>query len=279
MLITGKIAEAGAFLQVARDNGRSLGFVPTMGALHEGHKSLVERSRRENDLTSVSIFVNPKQFNDPKDLVRYPRTPQADHRMLREAGADLLFEPMADEVYAGGEATIPDFGLLERVMEGAFRPGHFKGVVAVVSRLFEIIGPHRAYFGEKDFQQLAVIREWCRISGSPVKVIGCPTLREADGLAMSSRNIHLTPVEREAAPVIYRSLVQSAPDFQKHGAAYAESRARETIEREAGFKVQYLQFVDDQTLEAVEVPAKGRTHRACIAVLTSATRLIDNIAV
>lgn len=279
MLITGKIEEVKAFLQDSLGKGQSLGFVPTMGALHEGHRSLVERSCRENELTAVSIFVNPKQFNDPKDLLRYPRTPQADHRMLREAGADLLFEPTADEVYSGGEATIPDFGLLERVMEGAFRPGHFKGVVAVVSRLFDIIRPHRAYFGEKDFQQLAIIREWCRRSGSQVRVIGCPTLREADGLARSSRNIHLTPEERDAAPVIYRTLLQSAPDFHNHGAAFAEGSAREVIEQVAGFRVQYLQYVDDQTLEAVEHPVHGRGHRACIAVLTSATRLIDNIAV
>lgn len=279
MLITGKIAEARAFLKEGRENGRLSGFVPTMGALHEGHRSLVERSRRENDLTIVSIFVNPKQFNDPKDLLRYPRTPQTDHRMLREAGTSLLFEPEVEEVYQGKTIEVPDFGLLERVMEGVFRPGHFKGVVQVVSRLFEIIQPHRAYFGEKDFQQLAVIREWCRRSGSPVTIVGCPTLREADGLAMSSRNIYLTPPERDAAPVIYRTLVQSAHDFHSQGAAFAEQRAREIIERAAGFRVQYLQFVDDQTLEPVSSPVKGRCHRACIAVLTSATRLIDNIAV
>lgn len=279
MLITGKIEEVRAFLMDPHRSWHSLGFVPTMGALHEGHRSLVERSRRENELTAVSIFVNPKQFNDPQDLLRYPRTPQADHRMLRESGVDLLFEPVAEEVFTGEEASIPDFGLLEQAMEGAFRPGHFKGVVTVVSRLFEIIQPHRAYFGEKDFQQLAVIREWCRRSYSPVSIIGCPTLRETDGLAMSSRNIHLTPAEREAAPVIYRSLIQSALDFHTRGAAFAEQRARKTIENVAGFRVQYLQFVDDQTLEAVASPVEGRTHRACIAVLTSATRLIDNVAV
>jgi pantoate--beta-alanine ligase len=275
MIITGKISEVREF--VAGKGGR-VGFVPTMGALHPGHISLVRRCRDENAVSIASIFVNPTQFNDPKDLLKYPRTPESDHRMLEDAGLDLLFEPQVAEIYPQENRIEMDFGPLERVMEGAHRPGHFNGVVTVVSRLFDIVRPDKAYFGEKDFQQLAIIREWARRVDFPVEIIGCPTLRESDGLAMSSRNIHLSPAERAAAPLIYKALNMAAVAIRSSPVSIVAGLVRDMIESFSGFKVQYIEFVDSNTLQPIEQYIPGREQRACIAVLTSSTRLIDNIA-
>jgi pantoate--beta-alanine ligase len=188
-------------------NGKSIGFVPTMGALHPGHRSLIERARVENEVVVCSIFVNPTQFNDPKDLVNYPRTPELDYAILEEAGCDIVFSPSVEEMYPDDHLLDLNFGDLETVMEGHFRPGHFKGVATVVSRLFSITTPTRAYFGEKDFQQLAVIREMNRRLKTGIEIVSCATLREADGLAMSSRNIHLNYEERNHASIIYKALL------------------------------------------------------------------------
>ena len=265
-------------LDHARQSGATIGFVPTMGALHEGHLSLIATARAENDLVVSSIFVNPTQFNDAKDLQNYPRTPDADYSILESGGCDVVFTPSVEEMYPDNELIDIDFGLLERVMEGAFRPGHFKGMATVVSRFFNIVSPDRAYFGEKDFQQLAIIRDMNRRQMTGIEIIGCPTLREPDGLAMSSRNIHLSVEERKSAPVIFRALQMAAELLPQKGVAATRAEVIKVIESEASFRVQYLEFVDSATLESIDARHPAKEERACIAVLTSRTRLIDNIA-
>jgi pantoate--beta-alanine ligase len=257
----------------------SLGFVPTMGALHEGHISLINRAKDENERVLCSIFVNPAQFNDKGDLDRYPRTLEADREMLEKAGCDYLFHPETNEIYPPGFDFSMDFGLLATVMEGAYRPGHFDGVAKVVSRLFEIVDPDRAYFGEKDFQQLAIIREMNRRLKTGIQIIGCPTLRAEDGLALSSRNIHLTPEERTAAPVIYQNLKKAGMLIHQYGVEQARSMMIREIEAEGVFKVQYLEFADAVTLEPVLSLTPDRNVRVFASVITSKTRLIDNLEI
>lgn len=265
-------------LDSIRLSGSTIGFVPTMGALHEGHLSLITRAKAENDVVVSSIFVNPTQFNDAKDLQNYPRTPEADYAMLESVGCDVVFTPSVEEMYPDDRLLDMDFGLLEKVMEGAFRPGHFKGMATVVSRFFGIVAPDKAYFGEKDFQQLAIIRDMNRRQMTGIEIVGCPTLRESDGLAMSSRNIHLTREERAGAPVIYRSLQMAAQILPGKGVEATRDEVIRAIESEAKFRVQYLEFVDSATLEPILSRHPGKEERVCIAVLTSRTRLIDNIA-
>ncbi len=259
--------------------GASIGFVPTMGALHAGHMSLINRAKKENDVVVSSIFVNPTQFNDPKDLSNYPRTPQEDYRLLEMEGCDVVFTPSVEEMYPDKALLEMDFGNLDKVMEGAFRPGHFRGMATVVSRFFEIVRPDRAYFGEKDFQQLAIIREMNRQFNFGIEVIGCETAREADGLAMSSRNIHLSADERANASVIYNSLLFIADAIRQTDPEKLKKEAIRRIESVAGFKVQYLELVDSKTLQPITKLQLQEEQRACIAVLTSKTRLIDNIGI
>ncbi|MFZ7114476.1 MAG: pantoate--beta-alanine ligase [Bacteroidota bacterium] len=281
MLTFTKTQEIVRFLAKQRDNGLKLGFVPTMGALHEGHISLVELAKRENDLVIVSIFVNPTQFNNPEDLKNYPRTPEDDHRKLIEAGADLLFEPSVDEIYTHGlkEGTEIDLGNLEHVLDGAHRPGHFKGVVQVVSRLFEIVQPHKAYFGEKDYQQLAVIRKMTRALGYPIEIIGCETKREKSGLAMSSRNLRLTDEERETATVIYKAMKYVRDNHKKLGASEALKNAIDMINSHPPMKVEYLEMADALDLQPVVDPDNNRKVRIFAAVFCGKVRLIDNMEI
>ena len=207
MKISDKCSQIEQF--ISSNSGKCIGFIPTMGALHSGHISLVERARKECDIVIVSIFVNPTQFNDQNDLNCYPRTLEADTQLLERAGVDMVFSPEVSEVYPQKDSRIFDFGELESVMEGATRPGHFNGVAQVVSRLFEIVKPQRAYFGEKDFQQLTIIRAMVKELGISVEIIAVPTVRGEDGLALSSRNALLDIEHREAAPEIY-SIMKSA---------------------------------------------------------------------
>lgn len=279
MIIVEKLSELREALDMMQHSNRSVGFVPTMGALHEGHISLINRAKSENQVVISSIFVNPTQFNDLNDLVNYPRTPQSDAELLSKAGCDLLFFPQVNEMYPEEKLLEMDFGMLERVMEGMFRPGHFKGVATIVSRFFEIINPATAYFGEKDFQQLAVIKEMSRRIHPSVKVIGCPTLREENGLAKSSRNIHLTPDERSRSGVIYETLKWAAEEARNKSLEKVKSQALQMISNGTGFKVQYLEFVDADTLISIDKYESSRPERLCIAVLTSKTRLIDNVPV
>ena len=257
---------------------KPVGFVPTMGALHRGHMSLVEKCREECGAVVVSIFVNPTQFNDKNDLENYPRTLENDLRMLENAGADIIFAPGITDIYPEPDTRVFDFGQLDKVMEGARRPGHFNGVGQVVSRLFDIVAPDRAYFGEKDFQQLAVIRELVRLGGYGVEIVACPTVREEDGLAMSSRNMLLSPEKRAAAPVIYRTLTKAA-EMAAEGRDPGEikSWATETINRGGDLQVEYFEIADPDTLQPLDGPATAGRAIGFIAVKAGNVRLIDNI--
>lgn len=255
----------------------SVGFVPTMGALHAGHISLVKRARAENDTVVVSIFVNPNQFNDKNDLKNYPRTPEADIEMLRLAGADIIFTPSVEEVYPKPDTRIFDFGTLDKVMEGETRPGHFNGVAQVVSRLFELVGPDRAYFGEKDFQQIAIIKALVKQLELRVNIVECPIIREPDGLALSSRNTLLTPEHRAAAPAIYAALHEAAQTRGAKSVAELEQEVITHIEQNPLLQVIYFKLVDENTLEEVTGWSGGEHIRGCIAVQAGAIRLIDNI--
>ncbi len=257
----------------------TLGFVPTMGALHAGHRSLVERARRENGTVAVSVFVNPTQFNDKNDLGCYPRTPEADARLLEEAGADFVLMPSVEEIYPEPDTRVFDFGQIDKVMEGATRPGHFNGVAQVVSRLFEIVRPARAYFGEKDFQQIAVIRAMVAQLGLPVEIVECPIVRGEDGLALSSRNALLDAEHRAAAPHIYASLKAGAE--KSHTLSPAELTAWVTaeVERDPHLKVIYFQAVDARTMQEVRTWDECPRIQGCIAVQDGPVRLIDNIRI
>lgn len=254
-----------------------IGFVPTMGALHAGHRSLVERARRENDTVAVSVFVNPTQFNDKNDLRRYPRTPEADARLLEEAGADLVLMPSVEEIYPEPDTRQFDFGQIDKVMEGATRPGHFNGVAQVVSRLFGFVEPDRAYFGEKDFQQIAIIKALVKQLGLHIAIVECPIVREADGLALSSRNRLLTAQHRTAAPAIHAALCEGAGLAGKQSVAEVCGRVTARIEGESLLKVIYCKLVDEDTLEEV-AGWDGAGHiRGCVAVQAGDIRLIDNM--
>lgn len=262
---------------LAARKGSSVGLVPTMGALHDGHVSLVRRARAENDTVVVSVFVNPTQFNDKNDLRNYPRTPEADLEVLRKAGADIVFMPTVEEVYPEPDTRVFDFGQLDKVMEGATRPGHFNGVGQVVSRLLELVKPDRAYFGEKDFQQIAVIKELVRQLGIPVQIVECPIVREADGLALSSRNLLLTAEHRAAAPMIHAAM-QAEADLA--GTKSVEETERDVIarvEKSPLLKVIYFQLVDEDTLQPVKDWKSAAHVRGCIAVQAGEIRLIDNL--
>ena len=264
----------------AKSAGKTIGFVPTMGALHNGHLTLVKRCVSENDLCFVSVFVNPTQFNDKNDLANYPRTLEADAELLASVGCEFVFAPNADEMYDAEEMQKPfefDFGGLDQVMEGRFRRGHFNGVVQVVSKLFQLVQPTRAYFGEKDFQQLAIIRRMVTIMNFPVEIVGCPIVREESGLALSSRNALLTPEQRQLAVHISQVLKESClfaletPVHELHDAVVAAVNARE------GLEVEYFEIVDGKTLQPIEKWEETNDIVGCITVYCGKIRLIDNI--
>ena len=264
-------------LDTARSATR-IGFVPTMGALHEGHVTLVETAKQAGDLVVVSIFVNPAQFNNPDDLARYPRTLDDDCRMLEAAGCDIVFAPSVSEMYPDPPTLRLNFGELETVMEGAFRPGHFNGVGIVVAKLFNIVQPHRAYFGQKDLQQVAVVRRLVRDLSFPIELIRCPTVRETDGLAMSSRNRNLTPDERELAPALHQALTL-AHDLLNEGQSTTQAKAAVTgfFSSNPHFRLEYVEIVNADTLQpAGEVLAPGQTA-ICLAAQLGNVRLIDNV--
>ena len=262
---------------LSRTDGRT-GFVPTMGALHDGHISLVDRCRRECDSVVVSLFVNPTQFNDPRDLQSYPRTPEADLVLLEKAGADFVLAPSVEDIYPEKDTRRFDFGRLDKVMEGAHRPGHFNGVAQVVSRLFDIVRPDRAYFGEKDFQQIAVVRAMARQLGYAVEIVPCPIVRGSDGLALSSRNALLPTEYRAAAPEIYAALAEGAALARKVSVAEMKKQVMDRIDSNPLLRVEYLSVVDADTLEETSEWG-GSPMRACIAVQAGPVRLIDNVAV
>lgn len=276
MIVYETIKETRDFAEKARHSGKTIGFVPTMGALHEGHISLVQRAREENDVVIVSIFVNPIQFNNPDDLKKYPRNLKKDVEMLAKAGCEVVFHPSEEEMYPKRVEKNYDFGNLATVMEGEFRPGHFNGVAIVVKRLFEITLPHKAYFGEKDFQQLQIIRALVRNEKLDLEIVPCPISREADGLARSSRNERLTPDLRRAAPYIHLVLEEARNLAPAHNADQIINFVREKFSDHPLLKLEYFSISDGETLQ----PVTGRVlpgNYGFIAVFAGEIRLIDNI--
>jgi pantoate--beta-alanine ligase len=260
-----------------RRQGYNIGLVPTMGALHAGHIELVKRCVNENDVCVTSIFVNPTQFNDKKDLLTYPRTPEEDSMMLEKAGCRFLFMPSSEEMYPEPDTRVFGFGSIEEVMEGKCRPGHFNGVAQIVSKLFEIVEPDQAYFGEKDFQQLAVIRELVRQKGYSVSIIPCPIVREKDGLAMSSRNKRLTVNEREKAPLIAEYLFKSRTFAENNSVKDTLEFVKNGLAVDPVFRLEYFEIVDGNTLQAVKEWSDSEYIVGCIAIFCGPVRLIDNI--
>ncbi len=268
--------------ELGKEQGKSIGIVPTMGALHAGHISLVERSVNENDITVVSIFVNPTQFNNSNDLARYPRTINADIERLSGimSPCDFVFTPGADDIYLDEKIPDVDLGHLDKIMEGKHRPGHFIGVVRIVKILFDLCRPGRAYFGLKDFQQLAVIKTMVNQTGLLTEIIGCPIIREANGLAMSSRNARLSPAMREKAGIIYQTLKKYNEQTLAVDVKTLKRSIIEEINREDGFIVEYFEIVDDDELKpllyATDINSE-KDYTGCIAVYAGDVRLIDNL--
>ena len=262
-----------------RKKGKKIGLVPTMGALHEGHASLVRRSVADNDVTVVSVFVNPTQFNDQNDLRNYPRDLDADCRLLEDCGADYVLAPSVAEMYPTPDTRKFEYPPVSTVMEGAHRPGHFNGVCQVVSRLFYIVRPERAYFGEKDWQQIAVVKAMVRHLQLPVEIVECPIVRDADGLARSSRNTLLAPDERAIAPAIYKALKDSIGYAKNHSLKETHDHVVDTINAVDGLRVEYFSIVDGDTLQDVDTWEGSSYIVGCITVYCGKTpiRLIDHI--
>jgi pantoate--beta-alanine ligase len=279
MLIFNNKAALSTYLHSTRGNSSTIGFVPTMGALHKGHLSLLEQSLSHNTITVISIFVNPTQFNNAQDLEKYPRTLDADVEKIKSVSTDIIvFAPSVDEMYDGNTAASSfSFDGLEHQMEGAHRPGHFDGVGTIVKKLFEIVAPDNAYFGEKDFQQLQIVRKMVQKNHMQVNIIGCPIYREPNGLAMSSRNERLTAEERDKAAFIYKTLVEAKSLFELHDIAEVKAYVQNAFSQHPEFELEYFEIADEDTL----VPAtakEDRPYRAFIAVYISNIRLIDNIS-
>ena len=277
MKVVNTVAELNAALAPLKREG--VGFVPTMGALHAGHRSLVERARRENETVVVSVFVNPTQFNDKNDLKNYPRTPEADCAILEAAGADIVFMPTVEDIYPEPDTRQFDFGLVDKVMEGATRPGHFNGVAQVVSRLFALVNPARAYFGEKDFQQIAVIKAMVEQLAIDIEIVECAIVRGEDGLALSSRNELLTPEHRAAAPHIYATISQCASKMGTLNPEELTNWVVSTIDSNPLLKTIYFEAVDARTMQRVEKWSDSERIQGCCAVQAGNIRLIDNIRI
>ncbi|EJX08595.1 pantoate--beta-alanine ligase [gut metagenome] len=277
MKIVHTIKDLQAELSVLRAQGKTVGLVPTMGALHAGHASLVKRSVSENGVTVVSVFVNPTQFNDKNDLEKYPRTVDADCCLLDECGATLAFVPSVSEIYPEPDTRQFSYAPLDTVMEGAFRPGHFNGVCQIVSKLFDAVTPDKAYFGEKDFQQLAIIREMVRQMNYPLQIVGCPIVREADGLALSSRNKRLSEAERRQALAISQTLFDSRTFAASHTVAETQKMVEDAIAAAPGLRLQYFEIVDGRTLQKIQNWEDTSYAVGCITVFCGEVRLIDNV--
>lgn len=279
MKVFSKIVDLQNALFDERKAGKNVGLVPTMGALHEGHASLVRRSVKDNDVTVVSVFVNPTQFNDQGDLNRYPRTLEADCQLLESCGADYVLAPSVEEMYPTPDTRHFEYPPVSTVMEGAHRPGHFNGVCQVVSRLFYIVRPDKAYFGEKDWQQIAVVKAMVRHLQLPVQIVECPIVREDDGLAKSSRNSLLAPDERKIAPAIYKALHDSLDYAKQHTLKETHDKVVSDINAVKGLEVEYFSIVDGDTLQDVAQWEDSPYVVGCITVYCGKTpiRLIDHI--
>lgn len=270
-----------AQIETWRATGETIGFVPTMGALHAGHLSLVRRAHTENTKIVVSIFVNPTQFRAGEDLQKYPRPFERDCELLQGENCDAVFAPNEAAMYAGSTPVFVEVEGISARWEGAARPGHFRGVTTIVAKLFNCARAHRAYFGEKDFQQLKIIESMARVLFFETQIVPCPTVREADGLALSSRNIYLSPEERAAAPAIYRALraAQTLVQNGEHDVEKIERAMREVLETEPILQPEYAAIVDSETLEPLQKIDEEKPARAIIAACAGSTRLIDNIAI
>ncbi|MDE6272923.1 MAG: pantoate--beta-alanine ligase [Muribaculaceae bacterium] len=279
MQIIRSVAELTQYVAARKNQHQTIGFVPTMGALHEGHLSLVERAVGENECSIVSVFVNPTQFNNPDDLRTYPRTEEADIELLAKAGVSAVFVPSVGEMYPEEVEVKKDFNLgsAAEVMEGKFRPGHFQGVAQVVNRLFELVRPNRAYFGQKDFQQIAVIRNMVESEGIDVEIIDCPIKRADDGLALSSRNALLSADQRRRAPEIYAALSDSVEYSKSHSVRATHDSVVERLDAIPEMKVEYFEIVDARTLLPIEEWDESPDVQGCITVFNGKVRLIDNI--
>ncbi|WP_280748533.1 pantoate--beta-alanine ligase [Parabacteroides sp. PF5-9] len=277
MEILSSIKEIKQTLDKERQKNKTIGFVPTMGALHQGHLSLVDQCVRENEVCVVSIFVNPTQFNDPRDLDTYPRTLEADYALLEREGCHYVFVPSVEEIYPEPDTRVFEFGRLAEVMEGKYRPGHFNGVAQVVSKLFDIVEPTNAYFGEKDYQQVAIIRKMVSQLQLPVIIHACPILRESDGLAMSSRNVRLSALQRQKAPLIARTLKESTNFVSAKSVSEVIDYVVQTINKEPDMRVEYFEIADAYTLEPISKWSDAEAVVGCITVYCGEVRLIDNI--
>ena len=278
MRVVKTISELKSLISGYKQENKTVGLVPTMGALHAGHKSLVDRARKENDIVVVSVFVNPTQFNNKQDLATYPRTEERDCALLEAAGCDVVFMPAVEEVYPEPDNRQFDLGAVAEVMEGAHRPGHFNGVAQIVSKLFGFVEPDRAYFGEKDFQQIAVIRKMVQLEGFKLQIVACPIKREDDGLALSSRNVRLTAEQRQLAPNIYRVLKESCNFAKSHTVAETEKFVVDSLNALPQMEVEYYSIVDALTMQPVSDWADADSITGCIPVYCGEVRLIDNIA-
>lgn len=277
MKIVNSIKDLKQYLAAEKQDNKRIGFVPTMGALHAGHLSLVKRCVEENDVCVVSVFVNPTQFNDKHDLETYPRTLDKDCALLESAGCNYVFAPSVEEMYPEPDTRTFDFGTVSQVMEGARRPGHFNGVAQIVSKLFYAVEPDNAYFGEKDFQQIAVIRAMVKQLNIPVKINACPILREADGLALSSRNTRLTEEQRQKAPLIARTLKESVNFAPEKSVQEVIDYVVNTINSDPVMRVEYYEIVDGNTLESIQNWSDTDYAVGCVTVYCGEVRLIDNI--
>lgn len=277
MKLVHTIQELRVELDVLRKAGKKIGFVPTMGALHEGHASLVRRAVEENDIVVVSDFVNPTQFNDKNDLLKYPRTLEADCELLQKEGTAFVFAPSVEEIYPEPDTRQFSYAPLDTVMEGKFRPGHFNGVCQVVSKLFMIVEPDKAYFGEKDFQQLAIIREMVKQMHFPLEIVGCPIVREEDGLALSSRNARLSEEQRQQALNISKTLFASKEYAATHSVAETQKFVEDSIASSEGLELEYFELVDGTTLQKISDWNETDYVVGCITVFCGEVRLIDNI--
>ncbi|WP_238480295.1 pantoate--beta-alanine ligase [Mangrovibacterium lignilyticum] len=279
MLVIHEIRDLKALIAAQKADGKSIGFVPTMGALHRGHLSLVQEAGRQSDFVVVSIFVNPTQFNDPKDLEKYPRTLQADLELLEHSPCCVVFAPTVETMYPEPDTRRFNFGQLEQVMEGQFRPGHFNGVAQVVSKFLEIVAPDKAFFGQKDFQQLVIVKAMVKQLTLPVEIIACPIIREASGLAMSSRNERLSPEQRENAAVIYKTLREASNNAKNFSVEELKTQVVEKLNANPYLQTEYFEIVNDTDLGSVEQWTEPVNKVACVAVFCGEVRLIDNIVI
>lgn len=278
MILNKSLPEILSWVEIQKQSGKKIGFVPTMGALHQGHISLVKKSKEENDVTIVSVFVNPTQFNNAEDLKKYPRTQEADIQILENSGCDAVFFPSVEDIYPKGENSDEfNFEGIENQMEGKFRPGHFNGVATVVKRFFEIVQPQKAYFGEKDFQQLRIIQELVKKLNFPLEIIPVPIMREDDGLAMSSRNTRLTKEMREESPKIFQ-ILSEAKEFLKTNSVEATKNFVQEKFNQTKLDLEYFEIADEQTLQSVSEKEKNQKLRGFVAVFAGEIRLIDNIS-